>query len=59
MTDLKKKILGRSGFRVYVRKVINNVKELLNVARLENIRPRLESHRINLEKQQKEIESLY
>ena len=59
MSDIKKKILERSGFRVYVRKVINNVKGLLNDEGVENIRPRLESHRINLEKQQKEIESLY
>ena len=58
MSELKKKVLERSGFRVYVRKVISMVNELLEDDGVENIRPKLESHRINLEKKQKEIESL-
>ena len=35
------------------------VKELLKDDGVESIHPKLESHRINLVKQQKEIESLY
>ena len=58
MSDLKKKILERSGFRVYVRKVVSTVRELLQEEDVENIRPTLESHKINLEKQQKQIETL-
>ena len=58
MSELKKKVLERSGFRVYVRKVISMVNELLEDDGVENIRPKLESHRINLEKQQREIEPL-
>ena len=58
MSDLKKKILERSGFRVYVRKVVSTVRELLQKEDVENIRPTLESHKINLEKQQKQIETL-
>ena len=58
MPELKKKVLERSSFRVYVRKVISMVNELLEDDGVENIRPKLESHRINLEKQQREIESL-
>ena len=58
MSDVKKKILERSGFRVYVRKVVSTVRELLQEEDVENIRPTLESHKINLEKQQKQIETL-
>ena len=58
MSDLKKEILERSGFRVYVRKVVSTVRELLPEEDVENICPTLESHKINLEKQQKQIETL-
>ena len=58
MSDLKKKILERSGFRVYVRKIVSTVRELLQEEDVENIRPTLESHKINFEKQQKQIETL-
>ena len=58
MSDVKKKILERSGFRVYVRKVVSTVRELLQEEDVENIRPTLESRKINLEKQQKQIETL-
>ena len=58
MSELKKKILERSGFRVYVRKVMNTVKELLDDGGVENNRAKLESLKINLEKQQRELESL-
>ena len=58
MSDLKKKKLERSRFRVYVRKVVSTVRELLQEEDVENIRPTLESHKINLEKQQKQIETL-
>ena len=58
MSDLKKKILERSGFRVYERKVVSTIKELLQEDEVENIRPMLESHKINLQKQQKQIETL-
>ena len=58
MSDLKKNILERSGFRVYVRKVVSTVRELLQQEDVENIRPTLESHKINLEKQQEQIETL-
>ena len=54
----RKKNLERSGFRVYVRKVVSTVRELLQEEDVENIRPTLESHKINLEKQQKQIETL-
>ena len=50
MSELKKKILERTGFRIYVRKVMSGVKELLAEDGGENI--------YVLEKQQKEIESL-
>ena len=53
-----KKILERSGLRVYVRKIVSTVRELLQEEDVENIRPTLESHKINLEKQQKQIETL-
>ena len=43
MSDVKKKILERSGFRVYVRKVVSTVRELLQEEDVENIRPTLES----------------
>ena len=58
MSDVKKKILERSGFRVYVQKVVSTVRKLLQEEEVENIRPTLESHKINLEKQQKQIETL-
>ena len=58
MSDVKKKSLERSGFRVYVRKVVRTVRELLQEEDVETIRPTLESHKINLEKQQKQIETL-
>ena len=57
MSEVKKKILERSGFRVYVRKVVSTVRELLQEEDVENIRPTLESHKINLEKQQKQMET--
>ena len=50
--------LERSGYKVYVRKVINNVKELLEDDGVENIWPILESHKITLKKQQQKIEVL-
>ena len=43
MSDVKKKILERWGFRVYVRKVVSTVRELLQEEDVENIRPTLES----------------
>lgn len=43
MSDLKKKILERSGFRVYMRKVVSTVRELLQEEDVENIRPTLVS----------------
>ena len=43
MSDLKKKNLERSRFRVYVRKVVSTVRELLQEEDVENIRPTLES----------------
>ena len=43
MSDVKKQILERSGFRVYVRKVVSTVRELLQEEDVENIRPTLES----------------
>ena len=43
MSDLKKKKLERSRFRVYVRKVVSTVRELLQEEDVENIRPTLES----------------
>ena len=49
------KILERSGFRVYVRKVVSTVRELPQEEDVENT---LESCKINLEKQQKQIETL-
>ena len=58
MAELKKKTLERSGYKVYVRKVINIVKELLEDDGGENIRPILELHKITLEKQQQKIEVL-
>ena len=58
MSELKKKILERTGFRIYVRKVMSGVKELLAEDGGENIYVKLVSIKINLEKQQKEIESL-
>ena len=58
MSDVKKKSLERSGFRVYVRKVVRTVTELLQEEDVETIRLTLESHKINLEKQQKQIETL-
>ena len=58
MSDVKKKILERSGFRVHVRKVMNDVKELLNNGDVESVRLKLKSQKINLEKHQKEIASL-
>ena len=58
MSELKKKILERTGFRIYVRKVMSGVKELLAKDGGENIYVKLVSIEINLEKQQKEIESL-
>ena len=51
MSDVKKKFFERSGFRVYVRKVVSTVREFLQEEDVENIRPTLESHKINLEKQ--------
>ena len=50
--------VGLFGLRVYVRKVVSTVRELLQKQDVGNIRPRLESHKINLEKQQKQIETL-
>ena len=41
-----------------MRKVVSTVRELLQEEDVENIRPTLESHKINLEKQQKQIETL-
>ena len=41
-----------------MRKVVSTVRELLQEEDVENIRPTLESHKINLEKQQKQIENL-
>ena len=38
--------------------VVSTVRELLQEEDVENIRPTLESHKINLEKQQKQIETL-
>ena len=58
MSNLKKKHLERSGFRVYVRKVVSTVRELPQEEDVENIHPTLESYKINLEKQQKQIETL-
>ena len=58
MSELKKKILERTGFRIYVRKVMSGVKELLAEDGGENMYVKLVSIKINLEKQQKEIESL-
>ena len=58
MSDVKKKILERSGFRVHVRKVMNDVKELINKGDVESVRLKLKSQKINLEKHQKEIASL-
>ena len=55
MSDVKKKILERSGFRVHVRKVMNDVKELLNKGDLESVQLKLKSQKINLGKHQKEI----
>ena len=43
MSDVKKKILERSGFRVYMRKVVSTVRELLQEEDVENIRPTLVS----------------
>ena len=58
MPDVKKAILERSGFRVHVRKVMNDVTELLNKGDVESVRLKLKSQKINLEKHQKEIASL-
>ena len=58
MSELKKKILERTGFRIYVRKVMSGVKKLLAEDGGENIYVKLVSIKINLEKQQQEIESL-
>ena len=44
--------------KVHVRKVMNDVKELLNKGDIESFRLKLKSQKINLEKHQKEIESL-
>ena len=41
-----------------MRRVVSTVRELLQEEDVENIRPTLESHKINLEKQQKQIETL-
>ena len=41
-----------------MRKIVSTVRELLQEEDVENIRPTLESHKINLEKQQKQIETL-
>ena len=51
MSDVKKKILERSGFRVHVRKVMNDVKELINNGDVESVRLKLKSQKINLEKE--------
>ena len=57
MSELRKKILTRNGHRTFVKKVIGSLEGLLQ-ADIDENRSKLESSKIALEKQQKEIEAL-
>lgn len=56
-SELKKKLQTRNGHRCFVKKVIGNVHDVLKDGS-DECRPKLESYKIALEKQQKDLELL-